>query len=75
MARKLGPPAARGHSSRRERHQINDNGVPLEPPKPNDIEGRPAVGAVKGDDALLDALIREHPERDPAKVKLVEGDE
>jgi len=33
--------------------------IPLEPPRPSDIEGRPSVG----DDALLDKLFKEHPER------------
>jgi len=35
--------------------------VPLEPPRPVDIEGRPSVG----DDPLLDKLRKEHPEREP----------
>jgi hypothetical protein len=74
MARKLGPPDARGHSSNRERERIDGDGRPFEPPRPTDIEGRPAVGAAKGDDPLLEALIAKHPERDPAKVKLVESD-
>jgi len=69
MTRRLGPPEARGHSSRKERRKIDDDGIPLEPPRPTDIEGRPAVGAVKGDDALLDALIRHHPEKDPINIK------
>ena len=43
-----------------------------QPPKPTDIEGRPAVGKFKGDDPMLAALIKHHPERDPARIKLLE---
>ena len=56
----------RNHYSKREKEMVTDNGVPYDPPRPSDIEGRPSVG----EDPLLDALIREHEERDPAKVKL-----
>lgn len=52
--------------AKRERAAITDDGVPLEPPRPTDIEGRPSVG----EDPLLDALIKRHPEKDPANTKM-----
>ena len=63
---------APGRGSKKENRMINADGLPLEPPKPSDIEGRPAVGEYKGDDPLLSRLIKEHPERDPARVKLLD---
>jgi hypothetical protein len=39
----------------------DDDAVPIEPPRPSDIEGRPSVG----DDPLLDKLHAVHPEKAP----------
>jgi hypothetical protein len=59
---------ARGHYSKRENELIATDGRPLEPPRMSDIEGRPGVGT----DELLAALIKHHPEKDPANTKLDE---
>ena len=72
MIRRFGPSTSRGHYNKKEHELIAEDGRPFEPPKPNDIEGRPAVGQAKGEDPLLDALIRCHPERDPVHLKLSE---
>lgn len=74
MGRKLGVPNRRGYLGKLEQEAIDEHGRPLEPPRPSDIEGRPAVGD-KGGDPLLDALIRHHEERDPAKIKKEEDDD
>jgi hypothetical protein len=65
MRKRLGPQTGR-RRSKQEEEMVNSDGRPLEPPRPNDIEGRPSVG---WDDPLLDALIKEHPERDPVNIK------
>jgi len=73
MGRRLGTPHTRGHYSKLERELIDKDGLPLEPPRPSDIEGRPPVGP-HGDDPLLNALIKEHPEKDPANIKKEDDD-
>ena len=57
---------SRRYHNKSEQELIAADGRPLEPPRPSDIEGRPAVG----EDALLAKLIKEHPEKDPANTKM-----